>query len=155
MVIKPTLVRTYEFKATQQRVFDVVTQTEHLNRYFTAGAQVDPQVGGKFSNADGDKGKFLKVAVPRHLVFTYTHEKLGLETEVDLTFEASGPLKWTKLRLVQKGLEADKVNADAYAWMTARWNYLATSLARYLVKQSRISFEVYREQSKPVYETRR
>ena len=155
MVIKPTLVLTYEFKATPQRVFDVVTQSEHLNRFFTSGAQVDLQVGGKFSNADGDAGKFLKVAVPRHLVFSYSHDKLGLDTEVDLTFVASGPLKWTKLRLVQKGLDAEKVGAEAYTWMTARWNYLAAALARYLGKQGRISFDTWRAQSKPVYETRR
>jgi uncharacterized protein YndB with AHSA1/START domain len=155
MAIKPTLVLTYEFEATPQRVFDVVTQSEHLNRYFTSGAQVDLQVGGKFSNADGDTGKFLKVAVPRHLVFSYGHEKLGLDTEVDLTFLASGPLGWTKLRLVQKGLDALKVSAETYTWMTARWNYLAASLARYLGKQSRISFDLWREHSKPVYETRR
>jgi uncharacterized protein YndB with AHSA1/START domain len=155
MVIKPTLVLTYEFKATPQRVFDVVTQSEHLNRYFTSSSQVDLQVGGKFSNDDGDTGKFLKLAVPRHLVFSYNHEKLGVDTEVDLTFVASGPLKWTKLRLVQKGLDADKVSAEAYTWMTARWNYLAAGLARYLSKQGRISFDTWRAQTKPVYETRR
>jgi len=151
---KPTLVLTYEFKALQQRVFDVWTQPEHLNRWFTTNAQVDLQVGGKLSNADGDKGKFLKVAVPRQLVFTYTHEKIGVDTEVDVTFQPGGPLKWTRMRIVQKGLDPAKVSAEAYQWMTNRWNWMAENLKRYLARQGRMEFGEWTAKQKRVYTTR-
>ena len=151
---KPTLVLTFEFRATQQRVFDVMTQADHLNRWYTKNAQVDLQVGGKISNADGDDGKFVKVAVPRELAFTYTHDKLGIETDVDITFAPGGPLGWTRLRIVQKGLDAEKVTPEAYDWMVCRWNWLAENLKRYLEKRSRVDFEVWRKKRQPVYATR-
>jgi len=153
-MIKPTLVLTYVFPARPQRVFDVLTQAEHLNRWFTSGASVDLQVGGKYSNTDGDEGKFLKVAVPRHLVFTYSHSRLPIETEVDMTFVAHGALERTTLRLVQKGLDPKSVPPDAYNWMTERWNYMAAGLGRYLGRQSRVRFESWKASQKPVYGTR-
>ena len=154
MIIKPTLVLTFEFKAATQRVFDVLTQANHLNRWFTQDARIDLQVGGHFSNGDGDRGKFLKVAVPRNLIFEYSHDKLGVETEVDLTFETSGPLDWTRLRMVQKGLDPKIVSSDAYSWMNDRWNYMAAALAAYVARQSRLTFDQWQKQTKLVYGTR-
>ena len=153
-MIKPTLVLTYVLPARPQRVFDILTQAEHLNRWFTSGASVDLQVGGKFANADGDQGKFLKVAVPRHLVFTYGHSRLPVETEVDMTFVASGRLGGTTLRLVQKGLDPKSVPPEAYSWMTERWNYMAAGLGRYIARKSRLPFDTWKAFQKPVYETR-
>lgn len=153
-MIKPTLVLTYEFKASPQRVFDVLTQAEHLNRWYTKNAHVDLQVGGKISNADGDQGKFIRVAVPRELVYTYTHEKLGVETEVDITFTSGGPLNWTRVRIVQKGLDAEKVSAEAYEWMNSRWNWMAENLKRYLEKRSQVTYDTWSRKRQPVYATR-
>ena len=46
MATKPTLVLTWEVKAEPQRVFDALTQSRHLDRYFATKASVDLQVGG-------------------------------------------------------------------------------------------------------------
>lgn len=153
-MIKPTLVLTYEFKASQQRVFDVLTQADHLNRWFTKDARVDLQVGGKISNADGDTGKFLKVAVPRELVFTYTHEKLGVETEVDISLGSGGSMGWTRMRIVQKGLDPKSVSEEAYDWMASRWNWMADNLKRYIEKRGKVDFDTWRNKRQPVYQPR-
>jgi uncharacterized protein YndB with AHSA1/START domain len=155
MAVKPTLVFTYELHAEPQRVFDVLTQAKHLNRYFTSGAKLDLQVGGKFSNDDGEAGKFIKVAVPKQLVCSYTNSQLGLDTEVDITLEPSFPLGCTRLRLVHKGLDPQKVRAETHAWQTARWEYLAFALKHYLAGRSAARFEDWQGERKPVYEARR
>lgn len=153
-MIKPTLVFSFDFAARQQRVFDVLTQPEHLNRWLTSDAEIDLQVGGLWSNGDGEKGKFIKVAVPRQLVFSYTNDQLESETEVDLTFEPSGLQNRTQLRIVQKGLDPKQTPEAAYAWLTERWNYVGLSLKRYLDKDGRLSFDDFRARRSPVYADR-
>lgn len=154
MVIKPTLVLAYEFDGKPQRVFDAFTQPEHLNKWCTSNAQVNLQIGGKMTNADGDNAKFTKVAVPRELVFTYTHPKLEVETEVDITFKEFPILGRTQMRIVQKGLDPKKVSKESYVWMADRWGWMADNLKRYLEKNGRIDFEVWRSKRQPVYGVR-
>ena len=151
---KPTLVLTYEFPARPQRVFDVLTQAEHLNQWFTSDARIDLQVGGQMTNGDGEQCKFSKVAVPTELIFTYRHPQLEVETEVDMLFEASQPLGGTRLRIVQKGLDPKQVSDAGYRWMNDRWNYMAAALKHYLDRRSRLSQESWRAEHKPVYEAR-
>jgi uncharacterized protein YndB with AHSA1/START domain len=153
-MIKPTLVFSFDFAVRPQRVFDVLTQPEHLNRWFTTGAEVDLQVGGHLTNGDGERGKFIKVAVPRQLVFTYTNDQIETETEVDMTFQTSGPLNRTMLRIVQKGIDPKQTSEATYAWLTQRWNYLGVSLKRYLDKQGRLTFERFRARRSPVFADR-
>jgi len=155
LTIKPTLVLTFVFQAKRQRVFDVLTQAEHLNRWFTKGAQVDLQVGGQLTTGEGERFKFAKVAVPRQLVSTYSSPRLDVETEVDMTLESPGPLTRTMLRIVQKGLDPEQVSEEAYRWMTDRWNFLGAALKRYLDRQGRISFEAWQQGHSPVYEVRK
>ncbi len=155
MTIKPTLVLTFVFQAKRQRVFDVLTQAEHLNRWFTKGAQVDLQVGGQLTTGEGERFTFAKVAVPRQLVSTYSSPRLDVETAVDMTLESPGPLTRTMLRIVQKGLDPEQVSEEAYRWMTDRWNFLGAALKRYLDRQGRISFEAWQQGHSPVYEVRK
>lgn len=151
MPTKPTLVLTYEVHADLQRVFDALTQPRHLDRYFTRNATVDLQVGGRFANGDGESGKFLKVAVPRQIVFTYTTAQLGIDTEVDLQMVPSFPLGGTRLRLVHKGLDPKKVNEDTVKGLELRWKYLAFNLAAYLTGEKVQGFEAWKADQSPVY----
>lgn len=151
---KPTLVFTYDFGVKPQRVFDVFTQPEHLNKWYTQGAKVDLQVGGTMSNNDGETYTLIKVAVPRQLIFTYSHSKIEAETEVDMTFEPSGALGGTKLRIVHKGLDPKKVPAESAQWLSDRWTFMALSLKKYLERKGRLSFDQYLSIRKPVYEQR-
>ena len=153
-MIKPTLVLTWVFPAAPQRVFDVFTQREHLNAWFGQGVEIDLQVGGRFTSSDGDKARFLKVAVPRQLVFTYTHPQIALDTEIDVTFAATGPRRETQVRLVHKGLDPKQISAENYRWLLDRWNWLADNLKRYLKKEGRLEFEAWRGRTRQVSGTR-
>ena len=152
--MKPTLVLTFAFDARQQRVFDVCTQAEHLQKWLAPDVKIDLQVGGAFSTSDGDKGKFLKVAVPRQLVFSYGHPNLALETEVDVTFSSPGPLAWTEIRIVHKGLDPKQVDVESYAWLNDHWQWLAHNLKRYLDRRGRVVFEQWRARRQPVFQPR-
>ena len=151
---RPTLVFTYDFSASPQRVFDVFTQPKHLNKWYTQNAKVDLQVGGSMSNGDGESYAFTKVAVPRQLIFTYSHPKIEVETQVDMTFDPNVGLHGTRLRIVHKGLDPKIVPIDASQWLSDRWTFMAVNLKRYLGRQSRLSFEQYLTLRKPVYEQR-
>jgi uncharacterized protein YndB with AHSA1/START domain len=151
---KPTLVFTYDFSAKPQRVFDVFTQPEHLNKWYTQNAKVDLQVGGTVSNGDGEEYSLTKVVVPRQLIFTYHHPKIDVETQVDLTFDPNGQPGGTRLRIVHKGLDPAKVSADASQWVSDRWTFMAVNLKRYLDRRGKLSFEQYLSIRKPVYEQR-
>lgn len=151
---KPTLVLTWVFSATPQRVFDVFTQREHLNAWFGQGVEIDLQVGGKFTSSEGDKARFLKVAVPRQLVFTYSHPRLEVDTEIDVTFAASGPRHETQVRLVHKGLDPKKITAEQYRWLVDRWHWQADNLKRYLGRKGRLEFDAWRDRTRLVSGTR-
>jgi uncharacterized protein YndB with AHSA1/START domain len=151
---KPTLVLTWVFTAQPQRVFDVFTQAEHLNAWFARGAQVDLQVGGRFSTEAGDKGKFLKVAVPRQLTLAYSHPGIPVETELDVTFQATGPDRSTQVRLVQKGLDPKQVSGEQFRLHVERWNWLAENLKRYLARDKCLGFEEWLGRTRVVYGTR-
>ena len=153
-MIKPTLVLTWVLPAAPQRVFDVFTQPEHLNAWFGTGVEVDLQVGGKLTSSDGDKAKFLKVAVPRQLVFSYTHPELGFDTQIDVTFSASGPRHETQVRFVQKGLDPKQISEEKYRWVSDRWNWMADNLKRHLVKEGRQTFGAWRSRTRQVSGTR-
>jgi uncharacterized protein YndB with AHSA1/START domain len=154
MATKPTLVLTYELHADPQRVFDALTQPRHLNKYFTTHATVDLQVGGRYDHGDGESGKFLKVAVPRELVYTSTHSKLGFETEVDIKMVPSFPLGTTRMRIVHKGLDPQKVTPEMFAWLLRRWQFLASALQGYLAGQKPVRFDAWNARQSPVYADR-
>ena len=153
-MVKPTLVLTWVFAAKPQRVFDVFTQAEHLNVWFGRGVQIDLQVGGRFVTDDGDKGKFLKVAVPRQLILAYEHPNLPVETEIDITFAAAGPGNATQVRFVQKGIDPKQVSPEQYQRHVERWNWLAENLKRYLARHACLSFDAWQKRTRLVYGTR-
>jgi uncharacterized protein YndB with AHSA1/START domain len=153
-MIKPTLVLTWVFPVKPQRVFDVFTQAEHLNGWFGRGVQIDLQVGGRFTSEEGDRGKFLKVAVPRQLVMTYEHPNLPVETEIDITFAKAGTGHSTQVRFVQKGLDPKQVTPEQYGRHVDRWNWLAENLKRYLDRQGCLTFDAWQKRTRLVYGTR-
>lgn len=154
MASKPTLVLTFELHAEPQRVFDALTQPRHLNRYLTTNATVDLQVGGRWAHGDGESGKYIKVAVPRALVLTYTNSRLGIETEVDMLLVPSFPLGRTRLRIVQKGLDPQKVTPETVLWLELRWKYVAAALDAYLAGDKMPGFDAWMAGLSPVYADR-
>ena len=47
---------TRTIRATAEEAFEALTKARHWNRWFTKRARVNAKVGGRYSNADGDRG---------------------------------------------------------------------------------------------------
>jgi uncharacterized protein YndB with AHSA1/START domain len=92
-------------RASPERIFDVWTQPEHLQRWWgpesveCVAAEVDLRVGGRYRIAnqfpDGKvlwiSGEFETVERPRRLVYTWrVGDVTGADERVTVTFEARG-----------------------------------------------------------------
>lgn len=123
-----------------EQVFAAFTQADHLSRWFTKDARVDLRVGGRYSNADGDKGEFLEIDPPNRVRFTWDNEKHCPETEVDVSFECAADDR-TRIRLVHSGLASEKAVAE----MREGWTWALDSLASYLETGKPITFENWQQ----------
>ncbi len=65
-----TVVKEVRVSTSPGKVFRALTKPSELDRWFTRGAKVDLRVGGKYSNLDHDRGKFLEIATNERLRFT-------------------------------------------------------------------------------------
>ncbi len=65
-------------------VFEALTSPGHLNKWFTNGAMVDLREGGRYSNGDGDRGRFLEISRNERLRFTWDNVGHALGTIVEI-----------------------------------------------------------------------
>ena len=72
-------------RAAPEEAFEALTTARHWNRWFTSRARVDAKPGGRYSNGDGDGGKFLAVDPPRRVRFTWENAKHCPNTVVEIT----------------------------------------------------------------------
>jgi uncharacterized protein YndB with AHSA1/START domain len=64
-------IKEVSIRVTPSRVFAALTKPAKLNTWFTTGAEVDLRVGGRYTNADGDRGKFLEIVPTKRIRFTW------------------------------------------------------------------------------------
>jgi uncharacterized protein YndB with AHSA1/START domain len=104
--------------ASAARTFDALTQPADLSRWFTRGAQANVEVGGSYSNQDGDRGRFLAVARPRRIRMSWDNAKHAPGTIVEFTIApASGGkvrAEVTHSRLASRR-DAEKMK-DGWSW---------------------------------------
>jgi uncharacterized protein YndB with AHSA1/START domain len=72
------------------RVFDCFLKPADLSKWFTRGAIVEPRVGGRYRNRDGDRGEFLAIRRPKRLRFTWENPRHAPGTVVDIAIAARG-----------------------------------------------------------------
>jgi uncharacterized protein YndB with AHSA1/START domain len=77
-------------RASAEQAFDAWTSAKAWNAWFTRGARVNAKSGGRYSNADGDRGEFLRVDRPRRIAFTWENETHcpGTRVQVDVLKKA-------------------------------------------------------------------
>lgn len=136
----------YEISVTRlmeggpSRAFDALSRPADLSHWFTRGAKANLEVGGSYSNRDGDRGRFLAVVRPRRLRMTWENENHAPGTVVDFTVAAiaggRSRVSVTHSRLVTRR-DAEK--------MKEAWSWALDSLRAYLDTGKPISVEAWEE----------
>lgn len=134
------LIKTVRAKAGTS--FDAFTDPTQLSRWFTEEATADLRIGGRYSNSDGDKGKFLEIDPPRWVKFTWENEKHCPNTIVEVEFVDSSPGR-TEIHLTHSSL-ASKENVEE---MKEGWGWALVSLASYLETGKPVSFKDWKRQN--------
>lgn len=113
--------------APPEAAFAAWTLAEHWNRWFTSGAKLLAQPGGRYANADGDGGEYLVVEPPHHLRFTWDNARHCPGTVVDVTFAPTVD-GGTHVEVAHQRL-ATPADRDE---MTGGWSWALDSLKSYL-----------------------
>ncbi|HEY6573285.1 MAG TPA: SRPBCC family protein [Candidatus Eisenbacteria bacterium] len=127
--------------ATAARAFDALSKPSDLSHWFTRGARANLQVGGSYSNRDGDRGRFLAVARPRRLRMTWDNEKHAPGTIVEFTFVGTTGGK-TRVEATHSRI-ATRAEAET---MKEAWSWALDSLRSYLETGKPISVEAWEEE---------
>jgi uncharacterized protein YndB with AHSA1/START domain len=128
-------------RADQRACWDAWTKSEHLDKWFTSGAQVDLRTGGRYSNADNDTGEYLVVDEPRRLRFTWEQKMHEPGSEVEVTCEPQG--EGTKMTLIHSKL-AKKEEAEEL--LAGGWEWALDSLKSYLETGNGVRYEDWKSQ---------
>jgi uncharacterized protein YndB with AHSA1/START domain len=70
-------------RTTARKAFDAMATPAGQSTWFTSRATIDLRVGGRYENADGDSGEFLKVERPKRLRFTWGNRRHAPGSVVD------------------------------------------------------------------------
>ncbi len=137
-----------EFVATVQRTlsappedaYAALTDPAILSRWFTKGAKADLRVGGRYENADGDRGEFLLLQPPERLRYTWENPDYAPGTLVEFHLTAKGPQK-TTVRLEHSKLASQ----EDFEEMKLGWTWALECLKSFLETGEIFSFEEWRE----------
>ena len=120
-----TTVKEVTIPASPSRVFRSLTSPSELNTRFTEGAKVDLRVGGRYSDLDHDKGKFLEIVPNERLRFTWDNPEHSPGSIVEVLLKRLGGK--TVVTLIHSGFR-QKAEFDDYASRKSGWNWALTNL---------------------------
>ncbi len=127
--------------ASAPKAFDALSRPADLSRWFTRGARANVEVGGSYSNGDGDRGRFLAVARPRRLRMTWENEKHAPGSIVEFAITTASGAKGPRARVeATHSRLATKRDAEK---MKAAWSWALDSLRSYLETGKPISVEAW------------
>jgi uncharacterized protein YndB with AHSA1/START domain len=135
---------TRRVAASATRAFDALSRPGDLSHWFTRGARANLQVGGTYSNRDGDRGRFLAVVRPKRLRMTWENESFATGTVIEFTIAptpGAGAGRGGKVQVgvTHSGLRSRK---DAET-MKEAWAWALDSLRSYLETGKPISVEAW------------
>lgn len=129
---------TRRMEGTATRAFDALSRPSDLSRWFTRGARANLEVGGAYSNRDGDRGRFLAVVRPKRLRMTWDNADHAPGTIVEF---AIAPLAGGKVQVaVTHSRLASRRDAET---MKEGWSWALDSLRSYLETGKAISVEAW------------
>jgi len=140
--------REITIDAPVDRVWDVITQAEHIGRWFgDVGAEIDLRPGGRFTCSWSEHGTVNAIVerVERPRVFSYRWARpLGAEvkpdnsTLVEFTLVPDG--KGTRLRVVESGFRdldlSDEERAKYAAGNVEGWKQELDELIGYVARRA-------------------
>jgi uncharacterized protein YndB with AHSA1/START domain len=121
-------------------VFRALTTPGELDAWFTQGAKVDLRIGGKYSNLDGDKGKFLEIIPDERLRFTWDNPEHSPGSVVEVLLKTIA--EKTVVTLIHSGF-TDKAEFKDYASQKSGWNWALSNLKAHLEGRRVVSFEAW------------
>jgi len=124
--------------APPQRVFDALTASEHWDRYFTTGMQLDPKPGGvcnfRWENWGPDRlnqespGRVLEIESPRRFVFEWGRPGMKTTARLDIDSRHDGSV----LTLVEDGYPDTSEGLNYMLECSAHWGELLTLIKFYV-----------------------
>ena len=139
-----TIEREIHVEASPEVVFEVITRPEHLNKWWTADADVEPSTGAVGELVWGDRVHVAPIKVvsaepPRLFSFRWVYADSTMDDDSNsllVTFQLAPSGTGTTVRLVESGFRemgwADaKVEAE-YLDHTSGWNKCIHDLGEYV-----------------------
>ena len=113
--------------APARRVFECWVKPADLSKWFTRGAAVEPKVGGRYRNRDGDRGEFLAFRRPKLIRFTWDNPRHAPGTVVEVALASRGRGK-VAAALTHRKLRSRRDVAK----MKQAWSWALDSLRSYV-----------------------
>ena len=131
-------IKEISIHAPRSRVFSALTNPSKLNTWFTSGARVNLRVGGRYSNADKDTGRFLEVVPNKRLRFTWDNPDHAPGTIVEniLTRNRGS----TVVSLFHYGF-TKKSDFEHYSSRVSGWDWALYNLKAYLEGRPLVQYE--------------
>lgn len=118
---------TFVVRSDAERTFAALTDPAILSIWFTSDAKADLRRGGRYANADGDRGEFLILDPPKHVAFTWENPAHCPGTEVGIRLSPAHD-GTTVVELTHSGLASEADVAD----MRGGWSWAVDSLKSFL-----------------------
>ena len=140
-----TVVKEISMSQSPSRIFKAFTTPSQLNAWFTHGAKVDLRVNGRYSNLDGDKGRFLEIVPGKRLRFTWDNPGHAPNSTVEVLLKRIRDR--TTVTLIQAGFTKKK-DFEHYASQESGWNWALENLRSYLNGRKTTDYEIWLKRHK-------
>jgi uncharacterized protein YndB with AHSA1/START domain len=131
-------IKEVSIHAPSSRVFAALTNPSKLNTWFTSGASVNLHVGGRYSNADKDTGRFLEVVPDKRLRFTWDNPEHAPGTIVEVVLARNGAD--TTVSLLHYGFSR-KADFEHYSSQLSGWDWALYNLKCFLERKPVVQYE--------------
>lgn len=133
-----TVIKEISISQPPARIFNALTAPRQLDKWFTTGAKVNLRVGGRYSNHEGDKGKFLEIVPGRRLRYTWDNPSWAPRSVVEILLKRIKGK--TVLTLIHSGIRKES-EVRHYASKESGWNWALSNLKAFVEGRKMIGYE--------------
>lgn len=133
-----TVIKEISISSQPSRIFSALTVSNQLDKWFTNGAKVDLRIGGKYSNGDGDRGRFLDIVRNYRLRFSWDNPGWAPGSVVEILLKRIRDR--TIVTLIHSGFKKEK-EVLHYASKESGWDWALSNLKAYVEGRRTSSYE--------------